>query len=47
MRKLIDDLIEKEEKGIDIKDNVEDIRKKLKRFRQSGLDKAANFHMKI
>jgi len=39
--RLIDDLIEK--KNIDISADVETIRKKLKRFRQSGLDKGGEY----
>ena len=39
--RLIDDLIEK--KNTDISADVETIRKKLKRFRQSGLDKGGEY----
>lgn len=37
--KLIDDLIKKKSKKVDILYDVESIRKKLKRFRQTGLEK--------
>ena len=36
--KIIDDLIEKGKEGIDIRSDIEEVRKKIKRFRQSGLD---------
>jgi hypothetical protein len=41
--KLIDALIEKKEKDVDIRSDVDTIRKKLKRFRQSGLDKGGEY----
>lgn len=41
--KIIDDLIEKKKKNIDIKDEVDDIKKKIKRFRQSGLDDSGEY----
>ena len=40
---LIDDLIEKNEKGIDVSSDVEEIKKKIKRFRQSGLDEGGEY----
>ena len=41
--KLIDKLIQKKEKGIDISTEADDIKKKIKRFRQSGLDKGGEY----
>jgi hypothetical protein len=41
--KLIDDLDEKNKKKIDIKSDADDIKKKLKRFRQSGLDDGGEY----
>ena len=41
--KLIDKLILKKNKGIDVIDAVDDIRRKIKRFRQSGLDKGGEY----
>lgn len=41
--KLIDSLKEKSEKGVDVVKDVEDVKNKLKRFRQSGLDKGGEF----
>ena len=39
----IDNLIEKKNKGEDIKSDADDIRRKLKRFRQSGLDDGGEY----
>jgi hypothetical protein len=41
--KLIDDLYEKNKKKIDIKSDVDDIKTKLKRFRQSGLNEGGEY----
>lgn len=41
--KQIDDLIEKKKKDIDIKSDVDEIKNKIKRFRQSGLDKGGEY----
>jgi hypothetical protein len=41
--KLIDDLVEKKEEESDITTEVNDIKKKLKRFRQSGLDSGGEY----
>ena len=41
--KIIDDLIEKKEKHNDIRSDVEDVKKKIKRFRQSGLDDGGEY----
>lgn len=41
--KIIDDLSEKSKKGEDIRSDVENIKKKLKRFRQSGLDDGGEY----
>jgi hypothetical protein len=41
--KIIDKLIEKKDKGIDITDEVNDVRRKIKRFRQSGLDNGGEY----
>ena len=40
---LIDSLIEKTESGIDVSKEIEDVKKKIKRFRQSGLDKGGEY----
>jgi hypothetical protein len=41
--KLIDDLIEKKNKGTDVGNEIDNVRKKIKRFRQSGLDKGGEY----
>jgi hypothetical protein len=41
--KLIDSLVERNEKGEDVSDEVEDVKAKLKRFRQSGLEKGGEY----
>jgi hypothetical protein len=41
--KIIDTLKEKSDAGIDVVSEIEDVKKKLKRFRQSGLDKGGEF----
>lgn len=41
--KLIDDLITKKEDGENIKGDVDDIKNKIKRFRQSGLNKGGEY----
>jgi hypothetical protein len=41
--KQIDDLIEKKEKKADIRSDVDEIKRKLKRFRQSGLDDGGEY----
>jgi hypothetical protein len=40
---LIDYLEKANEKGIDIADHVDEVKRKLKRFRQSGLDKGGEY----
>jgi len=40
---LIDSLVEKNEQGIDVSTVVDSVKKKLKRFRQSGLDKGGEY----
>jgi predicted nucleotidyltransferase len=41
--KIIDKLISKKERGIDVRPQIEDVRKKIKRFRQSGLDQGGEY----
>ena len=41
--KLIDILTEKKNKGTDVGTEIDDVRKKIKRFRQSGLDKGGEY----
>jgi predicted nucleotidyltransferase len=41
--KQIDDLIRKNNNGVDISSEVDDIRRKIKRFRQSGLDRGGEY----
>jgi hypothetical protein len=41
--KIIDDLIKKKENDPDAKTKVEDVKKKIKRFRQSGLDDGGEY----
>ena len=41
--KIIDKLSEKKEKGEDVTSEIDDVKKKLKRFRQSGLDKGGEY----
>jgi hypothetical protein len=41
--KIIDKLIEKSKKDKDVASEIDDIRKKIKRFRQSGLDKGGEY----
>jgi len=41
--KIIDKLSEKKEKGEDVASGIDDIKKKLTRFRQSGLDKGGEY----
>jgi len=40
---LIDNLIQKNNKGIDVSKEIDKIKKKLKRFRQSGLDRGGEY----
>jgi len=41
--KLIDDLTKKNKEGIDVSDEISDIKNKLKKFRQSGLETGGEF----
>lgn len=41
--KIIDDLIEKKAKKLDVRTDVDEIKKKIKRFRQSGLEDGGEY----
>jgi hypothetical protein len=41
--KIIDKLISKNERGIDVSPEIDNVRRKIKRFRQSGLDQGGEF----
>jgi len=41
--KLIDELIEKNKSGVDVSSEVDNVRQKIKKFRQSGLDRGGEY----